>query len=503
MNIRNINQNITGQKQNGGKASFINASGPKDIFVKSESAQPEPSLKNLAQTLSAKDAGKVLLGEGKDMEALQNTTVDTPQWEIRGGTCKDSDMVFDKKNNCVYCGIQDMKASGRKKYYLTCLNTDGSVRWKFDKAAFKMGPVQDGDGNIYFSGKHNLFAIDKNGTEKWSMKLDGLEAATEKPLVSPDGTVFVSVPDDNDTDERKIYAVRNGEISWTYKPDQWDKDTHSIMAGKDGSLYIAGRKKVVTKGFFKDKTTVENLLIRLNPDGSEKFRVSVEDWPNTVDGALCQGPDGTVYTLQNNGFVKGYSPEGTEIFSRQITGKGLAPGKGMNPWYPPVIDKFGNMYLFVNRGQSAELIRLDKDGNEIWRKETRDRYTSRPHLLPDGNIAIGMEDEHIHVFDMRGRHKMKFLIGSEERINKANGYGMRDNIKIVDDFAINEVGRIFVSAGNRTLAYDSRIELQEKITGKMEGTETVSLNDGTITLEDENVVIGGVKLKRNRSEDAG
>lgn len=283
MNIGNINQNLANQGINSGKPAVSQAFNPRDVFVKSSPGEPEPSLKNLAQKFSAKDAGKVLLENSDKMKAIRNQTIDTPQWEIRGGTPYGSEVVFDAKNNCVYCGLEDLNSSGETKYHLTCLNTDGSVRWKFDRREFGSGPALDNDGNVYFLGNNVLYAIDKNGNEKWNTYLDNQEdrdERTQKPVVSSDGTVLVATRLDEDVNEDGIiYAVKNGEVSWKYMIARRNSKKDTILAAKDGSVYIAGKKEVIEKGMFKDKIRIQNFFIGLRPDGTEKFRVPVEDCP--------------------------------------------------------------------------------------------------------------------------------------------------------------------------------------------------------------------------------
>lgn len=505
MNIGNINQNITGQGTNTTKASFNNALNPRDVFVKSSPGEPEPSLKNLAQKFSTKDAGKVLLENSDRMKTIRNQTIDTPKWEIRGGTPYGSETVFDAKNNCVYCGLEDPNSSGETKYHLTCLNTDGSVRWKFDQREFGQGPALDNDGNVYFLGDNVLCAIDKDGNEKWNTYLDNQDDQedrddrTQKPVVSSDGTVFVATRSDEDVNENGIiYAVKNGEVSWKYLIARRNSKKDTILAAKDGSVYIAGKKEVIEKGMFKDKIKIQNFFIGLRPDGTEKFRVPVEDWPTTATGSLTEGPDGTIYTVQGDGFIKGYSPDGTEKFSRQITKKAQRPGKGngFNPSYSPTIDKFGNFYLVLEKGWSGELICLDKEGNETWRQESENKCTTKPHVMPDGNIAIGMEDEHIHILDRQGNHLKKYLVGGEERITRIYGSKMTGDFNVIDNFAVDEKGTMFASAGNWMLAYDTHTDPLDLLTGNEENPQ----QDNTIKMEEENVVIGGVKVKRNKIE---
>lgn len=502
MNIGNINQNIAGQSANTGKASFARASDPKDVFVKSSPGEPEPSLKNLAQKLSVNDAGKILMADKKDLRAAFGQTIEKPEWEVRGGIPFNSDMVYDPKNKCFYGGLEDLTSSGREKHHLTCLNTDGSIRWKFDGDDFKQGPILDGDGNVYFTGKHNLHAIDKDGNEKWNVRMESLDAIEAKPIIAPDGTVFAVDYINNANENTAVHAVKDGEVRWTYSTSGWDKNENSMFVAKDGSLYIAAKKQVVEKGFFSDKTHVENFFIGVQPNGAQKFKIPVEDWPIATTGSINEGPDGTIYTLQKDGRLKAYAPDGTEKFSKQITRKGKQGGKGsgLSLPYPPAIDDFGNIYLVGEASWKSDLICLNKNGDEIWRYEGEKKFTTKPHFAADGTIAIAMDDEHIHMFDRTGNPTKKFLVGGEERSNRIYGNNMLGDFSVLDNFAFDERGRMVASAGSWVLAFDTQADPMDQITGNTKEAAGNPQQDNTIKMEEENVVIGGVKVRRNKIE---
>lgn len=116
--------------------------------------------------------------------------------------------------------------------------------------------------------------------------------------------------------------------------------------------------------------------------------------------------------------------------------------------------------------------------------------------MPDGNIAIGMEDEHIHILDRQGNHLKKYLVGGEERITRIYGSKMTGDFNVIDNFATDEKGKMFASAGNWMLAYDTHTAPLDLLTGNEENPP----QDNTIKLEEENVVIGGVKVRRNKIE---
>ena len=499
MNIGNINQNYISHGINSGKTAVKRESGPKDVFVKTSPRTVEPSMKNLAQNYSAKDAGNVLLADCTEM--IRKKTIETPAWKIKGGILEGSNMVYDKKNKCIYCSLETKDSSGRKKYHLTCLNTDGSVRWKAKRrSSIKLGPVLGGDGNIYFTGNNDLFVVDKDGNKKWNLHLDNTKIVDGNPVVSSDGTVFlVTRKTDEDSGlDRTIHAVKDGKVSWTCDTTEWTEYANSMLTGKDGSLYITGREIVKETGINEGRSHPEYYFMGLKSDGTQKFRFQVENWPNTWTGSLSEGPDGTIYTLQNDGFIKAYSPDGTEKFSRQITQKGKPGGKGngLSLPYPPIIDDSGNLYMIASRGWQNELICLDKEGNDIWRNENENSFATKPSFMPDGNIAIGDVNEQVQIFTREGKPHKTIIA----RDDKNSGNDMEREPVEMYDIAISENGRVFVSTEKQLLAFDTGINLEERLLENAKKTENSSLAEKTIRMEEETVIIGGVKVRRNKTE---
>lgn len=498
MNIGNINQNIAGQSINTGKASFNKASAPRDTFVKSLPTQPEPSLKNLVQTFSASDAGKVLLKD--TMEITGKKIIDEPAWKIAGGIQEDTGIVYDPNNKCIYCAPETKDSSGKKKHKLTCLNNDGSVRWEAKhRGAVTSGPYLDRDGNVHFAGKNEFSALDKDGKKKWNFKIDGTKSLDGMPVVSGDGTVIL-VTKENDPArfrERTLQVIKNGKLSWTAPAGI----AGTIITGKDGSIWIASLDETNGREPGSRQTTPEYYIKGLNPDGTEKFRVIAGDLPGLYSGSLSEGPDGTVYSLQNDGFIKAYSTDGSKTFSIQLKEKGKAGSKDkvLYPRYPPVIDESGNLYIIAGKGPTDCLISLGKDGKELWRYESGDKFECNPHLMPDGNIATLMGDGNIHIFNRKGTH-LKHLVTSGEHLPGGASGSEEDRGEVNYRFASDENGRIFVSSGNRTMAFDTGVNLENRLKESADKPGESSPENGIIRMEEENVIIGGVKVKKNRVE---
>lgn len=500
MDIGKINTNIADTNRTPVKFTGGKAKDPKDVFTPSSAGEADQSFANLSgRKFTASDAGKFLLESKKNLDAAYNKSVLKPDWEVRGGIYYGSNLVYDKKNQRLYGGVEEVPKTSRHKHHLTCFNPDGSVRWKHEDEGFRSGASHDKDGNVYFCGMYSLVALDKDGNKKWSIGLKDQFYTDYPPVVSPDGTVFAISPDEsNKLEMTRITAVKDGKVKWTYNTaNDWGRKNNSIVTGKDGTLYIAARKNVKEQGMIFQKSHTEDYLIGLNPDGTEKFRTPVEGWAKESRGTLTVGSDSNIYTIQGGGKLCVYSPDGDEKLSVQLTGKRNGQDVTLSTNFPPAVDEDGNIYIAAENFRKGELICLDGKGKEKWRGSIDKKFSTKPHLSPDGKIAISGEDEHIHIYDKDGVPLKKYLVGGEERINRAYGRkmtGMCSNC--YSNFAYDENGEILVGTSDWILAFDPDADPFLQITAG-DNRET---KDTTIQVKEKNVVIGGVKLKRNRVE---
>ena len=111
MNVGNINPNLNNQIQTKGKAPSGPAFNTKDVFTPSSGCNA--SFDNLPGTLSAKDAGKILMGNKNDAMSVHTNTVEVPEWREQGGITYQTDLVFDRENNCLYGGTEEMPSTSR------------------------------------------------------------------------------------------------------------------------------------------------------------------------------------------------------------------------------------------------------------------------------------------------------------------------------------------------------------------------------------------------------
>jgi len=159
------------------------------------------------------------------------------------------------------------------------LNSNGSLRWTFDTGGWRVnGSVSVApDGVVYLPAQY-LFAINPNGALKWQS--GDVISPGGAPAVADDGTIYVNnhLP--------TLTAINpDGTLKWAYKvADCCDADVPAAPAiGLDGTIY-AGESVL-------DGSDIVGLEVALNPDGSLKWEAHY----GTAPTAMAIGGDGTLY----------------------------------------------------------------------------------------------------------------------------------------------------------------------------------------------------------------
>jgi outer membrane protein assembly factor BamB len=124
--------------------------------------------------------------------------------------------------------------------YLYALNSDGTLKWTHGGGCACASSSIDEDGTIYIGGFH-LTAIYPNGTRKWRFTFGGQKNTHHvSPAISSDGTIYVGVSHDTAMGGGSIYAInKDGTEKWQKKIAN-DVATSSPTIGKDGTVYIGG-----------------------------------------------------------------------------------------------------------------------------------------------------------------------------------------------------------------------------------------------------------------------
>lgn len=271
------------------------------------------------------------------------------KWRITSGWPVFSDPVVDQEENVYIClyGV-----SGDNQTGLYSLNSKGHRRWLFSKASLydsvaigKNGtiyvsattlyalnpntgkeiwslitgpistPVIGLDGTIYVvSWKGIIYAINPDGSKKWSIKKEGLYR--QQPAVGLDGRLYLGSPTGD------LYAVEpdGSKIVSIFKAGE--KVPMSPVIGTDGSLFFG---------------SFDGRLYNVNPELPYNVRSFLTGGPIISTPAI--GDDGTVYVGSGDGnlYAVGFNTAEAQLKWKMRIGNSAGSD--------PVIASDGTLYV--------------------------------------------------------------------------------------------------------------------------------------------------------------
>lgn len=463
---------------------------PRDGFQKS--ADSDPGLMKMEQLakFKTKDVGEALFGKSKKaVEKLEDQVIrEHSLWSYEKAGHTRCDTVRDAKRDTVYTGVGYID-----KWYLTALNSDGTVKWAFTEERGQSDPVLDKEGNIYFRTDKNLYSLDPDGNVNWKFP-DGGSWNDSPPVIGPDGTVYIVAAQDHISfkdENQALVAIKDGKELWRYKSHGDYTGDPQPLVGKDGTIYF-GADKDVKKGIIFKKTEEKPFLIALNPDGSEKFKADVKYWPSYVSTQLTEGPDGTIYACHGDKELTAFNPDtGKEKWHFHLDNRVKMDRAIARLNQVPGFDEEGNLYLasdITSNYPEGYLIKMNSNGEKIWEKSMGTGFSTRPHIGPDGRIWVGTGRGDLASYSKDGDFKGTYRVGH----------------MFSNNFAFGDEGEIFLNTEKRIIAFQpdmSKIhkgemeEAKEKLINKEEKTEAEPEEPG-IKVEKDFVEIGGVKIRK-------
>lgn len=266
---------------------------------------------------------------------------------------------------------------GSHKNKVYAINSDGTLKWKFDAGEPVYDPIYDvwkgilstpaisEDGTIYITSLSNfLFALSPDGTEKWKFPMKTSISTWSSPAIGVDGTIYVGSA--RSGSGGKIYAINpEGKEKWSFQAKSDVFPTPAI--GEDGTIYIGS-------GSVGD-------FYAIKPDGNLKWMFNTG---KHIETSAAIGADGTIYVGSWNNKFYAFTPDGRKKWEFLTKGEGLVAS--------PAIGKDGTIYLSAN---DKNLYALNPDGTEKWRLligagvET----PSSPTIGADGTIYLGIPYE--------------------------------------------------------------------------------------------------------------
>ncbi|AKB29105.1 cell surface protein [Methanosarcina siciliae T4/M] len=265
--------------------------------------------------------------------------------------------------------------SGDKKVY--ALNSNGTLRWTYSVGGtdgISSTPAIGSDGTIYIgSGNYGLYALNSDGTLKWKYTTEGGRIKSS-PTIGSDGTIYFG-----NYDDYKVYALNsNGTQKWMYTTGRQIESAPTI--GSDGTIYIGSN---------------DNNLYALNSDGTLK-------WTYTAGSKIYSSPaigfDGTIYVGSRDKKLYALNSDGTLKWT-YTTGKYI--------YGSPVIGSDGTVYI---GSRDNNLYALNSNGTLKWMYETGSIYGA-PAIGTDGTLYVGNWDGYIYALNSDGTLKWTYKTG--------------------------------------------------------------------------------------------
>jgi hypothetical protein len=242
-------------------------------------------------------------------------------------------------------------------YYLSALDPNtGDIKWQLSEGtSYTTAPTIAQDGTLYYAADDRLFALNPDGTGKWSADLPtNYYGIPPQPILDSDGN---------------IYFTQNGLFSFTAQGVlRWDYDKNPPNIGlsmdTEGNLYYP-RSDDIDVINPKDGSLIKKIFLR-NAD------------------APTIAPDGTVYAFDSRGALDEITSQGTYW--------SFPPSGDSNidlPYASPALGPDGMVYtadgLNSDNGGSLNLFSLQPDGSLYW-KNSLPRTASVYQMV--GNLII-------------------------------------------------------------------------------------------------------------------
>jgi len=179
-------------------------------------------------------------------------------------------------------------------YAITNTGQSGSSKWVLPVGGFQ--PAIGSDGTIYLNGSDTLYAVNPNGTLRWSLTItnDGYKVSyVSSPALGFDGTIYVAAAG-------RLRAITNGVEMRNLVVDDTQDSYDSPVVGRDGTVYYGSTQTSVLSAV----STKHGRVVGLLPDWKLRCPFEVETLSGSVvvhyDKAPVTGGDyGPVFMADN------------------------------------------------------------------------------------------------------------------------------------------------------------------------------------------------------------
>lgn len=271
------------------------------------------------ETLAIDDTGNAYVGSG-DGTVYAFTPGGAQRWSFGASGDSVRDMIIGAGGRLYFSTETTLGQM------VTALHPDGSFQWDHIESDGRLKPVAvSDDGTLYacyeeYGGPSGLLALTAGGLRKWKVPLPK-DVRCHNASVSAEGTIYAVVDgsvrvNGGQRDTRAdLYAFNpNGRLRWRYSLGSGTESYHSPVVSADGTVYISSSGiNLATK------------LFAIAPDGTLKWTM---DAPGSGISPVVIGLDGTIYysvtTYNSRGYIQALNPDGSEKWTySSVSNKGF------------------------------------------------------------------------------------------------------------------------------------------------------------------------------------
>ena len=293
------------------------------------------------------------------------------------------------------------------------VSSQGTPRWKYPAAGLDNAcPAVAADGTVYYGGPDGLYAVNPDGTLKWTSPV----TVTGSPAIGADGTVYCT---GTEQDSWYLYAFTNdGTRRWRFATARETRSSPAVAADStvffgspdgyvyalnpDGTVkwrYLTGVPLWTAPALGPDRTIYvgsADSLFALSPDGGRKWCVPGSHLPGPF--ALALAGDGTIYfTREDNSrfYLCALKPDGTNLWQFEI---------GYAAW-PPALGTDGTIYIGTLDGY---LYAIKPNGYLKWRLDAAAEIIATPAVTADGTVLFGTNANYFYAVLSDGTVKWRW-----------------------------------------------------------------------------------------------
>lgn len=291
---------------------------------------------------------------------------------------------------------------------LFAITKDGKEKWSKNYSG-SQGPAISDDGTVYFVAENSIVALDPTGKEKWRFQTGG--NTIFGPTIGPDGTIYQGSWD------HYFYALAaDGTLRWKYQTNGAISYPSSI--GSDGTIYLGGGDA---------HAGPDSNVYAFDSSGRLKWKY---DTKMTRVGSPALAPDGLLYLPAAPSLLVVDSignlqwQKGPNVFNnnQQVKGTSTSLAEALGP--PP--GQNNNSYQSQNPqqgsyGQQGQSQNGQMQGHNQDKGDIAGIIT--PAISPDGTICIGTSEGKILNIDSSSE-EVKWIYKSGAASSGENAYGL-------------------------------------------------------------------------------